>query len=33
VWDPATLGAKLKAELAKGVTRKETTADVFAGGL
>jgi len=33
VWEPAGLGAKLKAELAKGVTRKESTADVFAGGL
>jgi NAD(P)-dependent dehydrogenase (short-subunit alcohol dehydrogenase family) len=33
VWEPEALGAKLKAELAKGGTRKETTADVFAGGL
>ena len=33
VWDPQDLGAKLKAELAKGGTRKETMADVFAGGL
>ena len=33
VWEPEALGAKLKAELAKGSTRKETTADVFAGGL
>ncbi len=33
VWDPQELGAKLKAELAKGGTRKETMADVFAGGL
>jgi len=33
VWDPQELGTKLKAELAKGGTRKETMADVFAGGL
>ncbi len=33
VWEPAELGAKLKVELAKGGTRKETMADVFAGGL
>ena len=33
VWDPQELGKKLKAELAKGGTRKETMADVFAGGL
>jgi len=32
-WEAAGLGEKLKAELAKGVTRKESTADVFAGGL
>jgi len=32
-WEPAALGSKLKAELSKGVTRKESTADVFAGGL
>jgi NAD(P)-dependent dehydrogenase (short-subunit alcohol dehydrogenase family) len=32
-WEPATLGAKLKEQLAKGITRKETTADVFAEGL
>lgn len=32
-WEPSALGAKLKAELAKGGTRKETMADVFAGGL
>jgi len=32
-WEPASLGGKLKAELAKGLTRKESTADVFAGGL
>jgi NAD(P)-dependent dehydrogenase (short-subunit alcohol dehydrogenase family) len=32
-WEPDGLGAKLKAELAKGVTRKESTSDVFAGGL
>ena len=33
LWDAKELGAKLKAELAKGATRKETTSDVFAGGL
>jgi NAD(P)-dependent dehydrogenase (short-subunit alcohol dehydrogenase family) len=32
-WDPAALGDGLRAELAKGITRKETAADVFAGGL
>jgi NAD(P)-dependent dehydrogenase (short-subunit alcohol dehydrogenase family) len=32
-WEPGQLGAKLKGELAKGTTRKESTADVFAGGL
>jgi NAD(P)-dependent dehydrogenase (short-subunit alcohol dehydrogenase family) len=33
VWEPAALGAKLKAELAKGITKKETMTDVFAGGM
>jgi NAD(P)-dependent dehydrogenase (short-subunit alcohol dehydrogenase family) len=33
VWQPESLGGKLKAELAKGLTRKETMADVFAGGM
>ncbi len=33
VWDPASLGAKIKVELAKGITKKETMQDVFAGGL
>ena len=33
VWEPANLGEKLKAELAKGGTRKETMGDVFAEGL
>jgi len=33
VWEPAKLGAQLKAELAKGATRKETMNDVFAEGL
>jgi NAD(P)-dependent dehydrogenase (short-subunit alcohol dehydrogenase family) len=32
-WDPAKLGAALKAELGKGVIKKETTAEVFSGGL
>jgi NAD(P)-dependent dehydrogenase (short-subunit alcohol dehydrogenase family) len=33
VWDPEQLGKKIKAELAKGITKKETMNDVFAGGL
>jgi NAD(P)-dependent dehydrogenase (short-subunit alcohol dehydrogenase family) len=33
VWEPDALGGKLKAELTKGLTRKETMADVFAGGM
>ncbi len=32
-WEADSLGGKLKAELAKGLTRKETMADVFAGGM
>jgi NAD(P)-dependent dehydrogenase (short-subunit alcohol dehydrogenase family) len=32
-WDPKALGESLKTELAKGIKRKETAADVFAGGL
>lgn len=32
-WEPADLGGKLKAQLASGATKKESTADVFAGGL
>ena len=32
-WDPAKLGARLKEELAKGITAPETMGDVFAGGL
>ncbi len=28
-WDPADLGSKLKSELAKGITKKETMAEVF----
>jgi NAD(P)-dependent dehydrogenase (short-subunit alcohol dehydrogenase family) len=32
-WEAAELGNRLKAELAKGATRKESTADIFAGGL
>ena len=32
-WEAADLGAALKAELAKGGTRKETMNDVFAEGL
>jgi NAD(P)-dependent dehydrogenase (short-subunit alcohol dehydrogenase family) len=32
-WEPAKLGAALKAELGKGVVKKETMADVFGGGM
>ena len=32
-WEPAALGAKLKAELAKGISRKESMNDVFAEGM
>src|SRR5208337_5000869 len=32
LWDPAELGAKLKEELAKGLTKKETMASVMMGG-
>jgi NAD(P)-dependent dehydrogenase (short-subunit alcohol dehydrogenase family) len=32
-WDPAKLGARLKEELAKGITVGENMGDVFAGGL
>ena len=32
-WEPADLGGKLKAELAKGVTRKESMSDVFSEGM
>jgi NAD(P)-dependent dehydrogenase (short-subunit alcohol dehydrogenase family) len=30
-WDPAELGARVKQELAKGVTKKESLGDVLAG--
>jgi NAD(P)-dependent dehydrogenase (short-subunit alcohol dehydrogenase family) len=33
LWDPQELGKKIKTELAKGITKKETMQDVFAGGL
>lgn len=32
-WEPADLGKKLKEQLAKGVVKKETSADVFRSGL
>jgi len=32
-WDPAKLGARVKEELAKGITAPEGMGDVFAGGL
>lgn len=32
-WDPAELGKCITAELAKGVTAKESMADIFSGGL
>ncbi len=31
-WEPSALGAKLKEELAKGVTKKESMADVMTAG-
>jgi len=31
-WEPAELGKRIKEELAKGITKPETMADVFAGG-
>ena len=33
IWDPAELGTKLKEELAKGVTKKESMGEVMAGGV
>ena len=33
MWEPAELGAKLKEELAKGVTKKESMGRVMAGGV
>ena len=33
VWDPQNLGKQIKAEIAKGVTKKEAIADIFSGGL
>ncbi len=33
VWDPAQLGAKVKGELAKGITAKEDMSTVLAGAL
>jgi NAD(P)-dependent dehydrogenase (short-subunit alcohol dehydrogenase family) len=32
MWEPAELGAKLKEELAKGVTKKESMGEVMSGG-
>lgn len=32
-WDAAELGKTIKAELAKGVTKKESMADIFSAGL
>ncbi len=32
-WDPKKLGARIKQELAKGITAPETMGDIFAGGL
>jgi NAD(P)-dependent dehydrogenase (short-subunit alcohol dehydrogenase family) len=32
-WDPAVLGEKLKAELAKGLTKKENIGEVLGSGL
>jgi len=33
IWDPNQLGAKLKEELAKGATKKESMGSVMAGGV
>jgi len=33
LWDPAALGAKLKEELAKGLTKKESMGEVMASGV
>jgi hypothetical protein len=33
IWDPNILGAKLKEELAKGATKKESMGSVMAGGV
>ncbi len=33
MWEPAELGARIKEELAKGLTRKENIAQVLAGGV
>jgi NAD(P)-dependent dehydrogenase (short-subunit alcohol dehydrogenase family) len=32
IWEPAALGAKLKEEIAKGVTKKESMGEVMAAG-
>jgi NAD(P)-dependent dehydrogenase (short-subunit alcohol dehydrogenase family) len=32
MWEPAELGAKIKEELAKGVTKKESMGEVMSGG-
>jgi NAD(P)-dependent dehydrogenase (short-subunit alcohol dehydrogenase family) len=32
-WDAAALGARIKEELGKGITKGENMADIFAGGL
>jgi hypothetical protein len=32
MWEPAELGTKLKEELAKGVTKKESMGEVMGGG-
>jgi NAD(P)-dependent dehydrogenase (short-subunit alcohol dehydrogenase family) len=32
-WDAAALGARIKEELAKGITKGENMAEIFAGGL
>jgi len=32
-WDPKKLGARIKEELAKGITAPETMGDIFSGGL
>jgi hypothetical protein len=33
MWEPAELGAKLKEEIAKGVSKKESMGEVMGGGV
>jgi hypothetical protein len=31
-WEPSTLGARIREELAKGITKRESMTDIFSGG-